>query len=317
MSVENPTVGIIDFLENHLDYRIKLIVPILLVVGVVYMFIHMRDLERRADAAQKAASTLEQKFQKVGDGAVANNAIANQKDLNQQGKDAVNPAVLLYMQQQGAVLASLTTSLATVSSRISGLETRMPTDFGGKQDSTTGTLTGFPLEENRKGADGRTLPPTAMLNLSYNPTLKDPNLAFKGSLWQHYQEAFKVTQGAWEKKDGGFKTSIGLTRTISKPDPTDPTKMIVVGQEDIPIGDANTVFGPKGMVADPFKMPRWTLMLGVSRDANFGTGSTSGINGYQPAATIDFRVSNKYGVTFGAVNKSAVVGLSVRLGSNK
>ena len=107
-------------------------------------------------------------------------------------------------------------------------------------------------------------------------------------------------------------TSLALSRTVYKPNQADPNQRTTLGTEQIPITGAETIFGPKAMAAELPKIPRWTATVGFTRD-----GLAASTNCYQPAALLDYRITNRYGVTAGAVNKGALLGLSVRFGGPK
>jgi hypothetical protein len=76
------------------------------------------------------------------------------------------------------------------------------------------------------------------------------------------------------------------------------------------------VYSPDALKANAFKLSRWTLTAGLSKDAS--TFSGQGLsNGIQPGLLADYRVTDCYGLTVGAVNKAFFGGLSVRLGCGK
>jgi hypothetical protein len=308
-------VGFWDFMENHLNYKVRLILPILVIAAIILIWNYVRDLQKRdADRAQTLA-TLQQKFETLGTSAISGNSTASQKDLNAKGVATIDPLVAEQMRQQNATLNALTQAIGVIQGRLSTIG-NIQGDFGGKQAGDTGALTGFPLEESRKDSSGKQLPPLSNINIFYDPRQKEPNKAFAGTMWQHYTETFNPVIGQWvTQKDGGYKTTLSLSRTVSKPDPTDPTKMVVIGTEQVPITGAETIYSPAGLKADPFKIPRWTATIGFSKDTAGLTSSS--FNGYQPAALLDYRVTNKFGATVGVVNKAAVIGVSVRFGGGK
>jgi hypothetical protein len=314
-TVPQSKIGFWDFLENHLNYKVRLILPILIIAAIVLIWNYVRDLQQKDADRAKTLATLQQKFDAIGTSAISGNSTTTQKDLNAKSTGVIDPAIAEQMRQQSAVLTSLTQAIGVIQGKLSTMGT-IQTDFGGKQAGDTGALTGFPLEESRTDTSGKQLPALSNVRLFYDPKQKDPNKAFAGTAWQHYTETFNPVVGQWEaKKDGGYKTTLSLSRTVSKPDPTDPTKMVIIGTEQVPITGAETIYSPAGLKVDPFKIPRWTATIGFSRDTAGLTSSS--INGYQPAALLDYRVTNKFGATVGVVNKSAVVGLSIRFGNNK
>lgn len=282
-----PRVGVFDFLENHLDYRFKIIVPILLVVAAVIGFNYVRDLRRELEEQKTQAATLNQKFEKLGTEAVTGNQVQTQPQVNAQAKDVFGPAVIDAMSRQNATLQQLTTALAQVQSRVSQIEGLNAQAFAQHQNQTTGALTGFPLDEVRRDPTGKALPGLDSVSLSYDPAQKDPNAAFRGTFWTHFREDFTVGTGEWQKKkDGGFSTAVSLKRTVYKPDPADPSKWIALGTEAIPVADGSTVYGPEGLRAGPKVEGRWTAFLGAAK---------GNVGGYRPAGFIDYRLTTNWG----------------------
>jgi hypothetical protein len=140
-------------------------------------------------------------------------------------------------------------------------------------------------------------------------------MAFAGTTWVHNREDHKLTVGEWQAKDGGFKTTVTLQRSVFMPDPAKPGAWIALGQEDIPLGDSNTIFTPQGLAQSPaLKIPRWTGMFGVAKRSGttFATQSS-----YQPWGGLDFRLTNRYGIVATVQSGSAALGVSVRFGANK
>lgn len=301
-TVAAPSTSFWDYLKNNIPNHLILLGTIAALIGGVLLFNYVRDMRDRLANQEKVTATLSQSYQQVGTAAVAKNTEQTQPLVLQQASDAFGPAVIQLMAQQNDKIQSLTTAVAQANAQVSALQTQLPA-LAPHQDSSTGALTGYPMEESRQG-----LPPLTSVNLYYDPKQHDPTLAFKGTTWQHYQEKFTTTLGDWEQqKTGGYRTTVKLTRTVSKPDPNDPTKLIAVGTEDVAVTGANTIYTPTSILgSNPFVLPRWTFNLGVSKDT---------VNGYQPAGTVDYRVTNRYGVFGGTVNKALVGGVSIRLGN--
>jgi hypothetical protein len=278
-----------------------------LVIESVILFNYVKDSQAQRAADLKAIATLEQNFKQLSNSAVMHNDTKPQTEVENAAVQQFGEDLARYMRENNSRLNSLTTAVGTVSGSVNYLQQQVSTFKPGQQDTTTGALTGFVLEENR----GK-LPPLSSVSLFYNPKETDPNRAFTGTSWQHYTESFTSAFGQWEQdKTHGYKTSVKLSRTVSKPDPSDPTKLVVVGKEDIPITSGDTVYTPEGLTTpSPFKVPRWTASFGVSKDGNSS-------HGYQPAALLDYRVTNKVGAFAGVVNKAGVVGFSIRLGGQK
>jgi hypothetical protein len=163
------------------------------------------------------------------------------------------------------------------------------------------------MEQYRKNLDGKELPPLTAINLSYNPLEKDASRAFAGTTWQSYTEEFRPSFGTWtSSKDGSYKNTFRLTRTVTKPDPSDPTKKVVLGTEEIPLTDASTSFSPA--VVPPKPLPRWTASFFVSRSTKNAAPK------YTPGAMLDYRISSRLGVFGGVANEAPSVGLSWRFG---
>lgn len=288
--------------KNHL----KLIGCTVLILASIWVFNTIRDLRAQLRTQQQISSTLQQKFQTLPGttSAVAANSQGTQDEVQKQASDAFGSAITSAMAQQNATIQSLTTILGTIKSEQTAQpQQSIPAYTPQTEVPTTGKLTGYALEDQRNGK-----PPLSSISIFYDPSQTDPKSAFAGTTWTNYGEQFKTSVGDWQRqKDGGLRTTVKLTRTITKPDPADPTKTIQVGMEDIPLGDASTVYTPKGITASsPFILPRWTANLGISH---------SNGNGYIPAATIDYRLFDRYGLYVGAVNGAVVGGVSIRLGS--
>lgn len=289
---------------NHLK-----LLSIAIGIGVVVFGVnYILDLRQQVANQAKITATLQQQFQQVGTGAVAANSEQQPSQLQTQANTAFGSAITTAMQQQNAKIQTLTTIIGQVaasSAPITAAPTSQPLAplAAPIQNQTTGALSGYPMEEVRAGA-----PPLTAVNLFYNPAARDPKTAFAGTTWQHYQEVFNGSVGQWEAvKTGGMKTTISVTRTVSKPDPSDPTKMIVVGTEPIPITGANTIYTPASILgSNPTVLPRWTLDLGVSHNSN----------AYQAAGTIDYRFTSRLGLFAGIVNNAPVGGVSIRLGGS-
>lgn len=314
-------VGLFDFLENHLDYRVKLatalvILGIIVAAGVIG-FNYVRDMRAELTAEKEKTATLSQKFQPIGPAAVTGNQVQTPAQANQQAKDALGPAVIDAMSKQNASLLQLTQALAQVQSRVSQIENLNPQAFQQHQDQKTGALTGFTLDEARRDPTGKSLPGLASVNLFYDPAQKDPNAAFKGTSWTHNREDFKVATGEWKKKaDGGFMTAISLTRTVYKPDGT------LIGPEDIPVADGSTAYTPQGLTPAPAQAGRWTALLGAAK------GSAGG---YRPAGMVNYNLTQKWGVWAGVTagggtapglagqsqSTSGLFGISIRFGAPK
>jgi hypothetical protein len=298
-----------DFLENHLDYRVKLVILALIIAGGVVLWSYVKDLQTAKTAQQAQIATLQQNFQQLGTSAVTQNQLQTQAQATAAAQQAFGQQVTDYMKQSNSTIVSLTTTLGNISSSVNGLQQQVNSFTPKQQVASTGALTGYSLEENR----GK-LPPTAAVNLFYDPKQVDPNKAFLGTTWTHYNEAFTGSVGEWvSDKTHGFKTTVTASRTITKQDPNDPTKMLVVGTEDIPITSGNTIYPPAGIaLGTATAVPRWTATVGFSRDSFTSTAS-----GYSPSALLDYRITDKFGATAGVVSKSPFLGLSIRFGGVK
>lgn len=294
------------YLKTQISNHVTLVGGLALVGGLVIGVNYVRDLRAELGQQKKVADTLSQKFQTFGTSAVSANSAVTASTAATQAVATFDPSVIAYMKSQGASLQSLTTLVGQTQEELQAIKAQSTTFTPTQQNTTTGALAGYPIEQTR--SDG---PPLTSLSLTYDPKQSNPNLAFKGSSWTNYQEKFQSSVGQWEKQsDGGLKTTVVLTRTISKPDPLDPTKLVIVGTEKVPLLGAETVYTPKGLV-DPsaFAVPRWTASLGASQ--------TSSSSGWTPAALVDYRITNHLGVFAGLVNKAGVIGASYRFGERK
>jgi hypothetical protein len=269
---------------------------IAVVIGINYV----RDLIKELRTQEQVSATLAQQYKQVGNNAVASNAQAPQAQVTTQAESAFGTVLLAYMQSQGAQINSLTTAMGQLNLQVNNLKPNaLPTQYQPTQQNTsTGALTGYPMEEART-------PPRSSVNLFYDPKQIDPNKAFAGTSWTSYQENFKTSVGDWVKiPSGGFKTSVAMKRTISKPDPNHPGQMVEVGSEDIPITGANTVFSPQGIEAGITQpVPRFTGSFGVSN---------SKANGYGISGSLDYRLTDRYGIYVGTANNGVMGGVSVR-----
>lgn len=301
--LEAQALPFVTYLKTQVGNHLTLVGGLALVGGLVVGVNYVRDLRTELDQQKKTAETLSQKFQTFGTSGVTANSAVTASTAATQAAATFDPRVLAYMKAQGASLQSLTTLVGQTQEEMQLIRTQNTTFTPSQQNTTTGALMNYPLEQAR--SEG---PALTALHLSYDPKQTDPNVAFKGTSWVNYQENFQSSVGEWEKQsDGGLKTTVVLTRTVSKPDPLDPTKLVLVGTEKIPLLGANTVYTPKGLV-DPNKLavPRWT--------ASFGASQETGATGWIPAALIDYRITTRFGAFAGLVNKAGVVGLSYRFG---
>ena len=292
-----------DYLKNNVPNHLILFSIIGAIVGGIMLYNYVTGLRARLATQEKTTATLQQQFQQVGPAAVSGNAIQAQPVIMAQAATDFGPAVIALMAQQNAKIDSLTTSVALVTANHSQVVAPV-TPTAAQQNVTTGALTNYPMEQLR----GSGQPPLTGLNLFYDPAQKTPALAFKGSNWNNYQEQFTTSLGTWEvAKTGGLKTTVALSRTVSKPDPNDPTKLVVVGTEQLPITGSNTIFTPADMAVNPSAMlPRWTITGGISKTT---------ASGFLPAGTVDYRLTDRLGITAGAVNSSLFGGISIRLGA--
>jgi hypothetical protein len=293
------------YLTTNIPNHLLLFGGLALIAALIIGINMILDLKNELAEQEKVSSTLSQKFEQIGTTGtvVTGNASATATQVATQASNDFGAAVVSAMAAQNAKIQSLSTIVGQVAAQNStpaatALPAYTPTD----QNVTTGKLTGYPIEVSRDNA-----PALDAVHLFYDPSKTDPTQAFAGTTFQHYNEQFTTTVGDWElQKTGGYRTTVKLSRTVTKPNPADPTKTIVVGTEDIPLSAANTVYSPAGLDGTtPLVMPRWTLNLGASK-------STS--QGYQAAATIDYRITDRFGVFAGTANSALVGGVSIRLG---
>lgn len=293
------------YLSSQIGNHLKLVGIVAGVLGVVILVNYVRDLRKELAGAEHANATLVQQFQQAGKSAVAGNTETDSTDVLAHATTALGPEVISMMASQDARISSLTTAIGMTNASIVALADQPAHFTTQQQGAATGALTGYPMEETRK--DG---PPLSSVSLFYDPTKRDPNQAFAGTEWHAYREEFQTTVGEWvRQKDGGYRTTVALNRTVSKIDPTDPSKLIQVGTEKIPITGATTVYTPKGMMqAADFTVPRWTLGLGLTNSKQ---------TGYTAFGQIDYRVTNRFGLFVGTANSGLLGGLSIRLDAKK
>lgn len=299
-------IGILEFLENHLSFRWKLLGFVLIVAGLVYGLNYVMDLRKQLLTQEAETATLKQQFQAIGSQAIAKNEVVKQPQLDKLGEDSFGSAVIQAMRESQSTLIALSSTVSTLKEKVSSLQTNLPKTFTqSEQATTTGALTGYTLEESRTDNNGKTLPPTSAVNLFYDPKQQDPNLAFKGTTWLHYREIFKPVVGEWQsQKDGSYKTTLALSRTVQKPDPNHPGQMIDLGTEQLPITDGDTIFSPK-VFTPKVVIPRWTISLGLSDSKNK----------YSPVGMVDYRFTNRVGLFAGTANDALIGGVSLRIGN--
>jgi hypothetical protein len=301
--VATPT-PFLTYLRTEVGNHIKLLLIVAGVVGSVLLYNYVKDLKAKEAAAVATAATLAQTYTQSGTSAIAANTTSPTATVASDADSVFGKALIATMQSQSAQIQSLTTALGSIGS--SQAKATVPqTVFSPTQKATTTTaLTDFPIIEQR--ASG---PPLTQVNLSYDPTQSNPQKAFSGTTWTHYQENFSANIGQWEKqKTGAYATTVSLSRTVLRPDPTKPGSMLNLGTEQIPITGANTIYTPAGLAAlVKVPDPRFTFGLGLA--------TTNG--GYSLAGYADYRATDRYGLFVGSANNSLFGGVSVRLGGKE
>jgi hypothetical protein len=293
-------------------YKTKIIVVVALAVPAYLGINYVRDLRQELEQAKVQQATLAQKFQQLTPStAISGNAIEKQKPAAGVAEVALGPGFATWMQQNNGLLLNLTQTQALINARLVALEGKLSQqDFATHRDDKTGALTSFPIEQVRTDATGKPLPPLTTVNISYDPKQPDVNAAFRGTSFLNNQEVFRATFATVKnQKTGGFATVVSAKREVSKPDSLNPGKMILVGTEDIPLQDSQTTFTPEGL-QEAKKIPRWTGTLGIGK-------SVLNSKSYQPWGTIDYRLSDKYGIAAGVANGGLVGGFSIRFGAPK
>ena len=311
----NSPPNIIGELIAGVPTYVKAIIAILVIVAGFVIFNYVKDLQTQVRNQTAITQTLAQKFNALSPNGSAqtSNTQATAPQVNTQTSDAFGAAVVALMRQQNSTINSLTTAISLIKTTSTVEPAAIAAYTPETHNAATGKLSDYVIEEARIGA-----PPLTSISLSYLPTDIDPSTAFAGTKWTHYQEQFSSSFGSWEKQsNGALSTTVRLTRTVSKPDPLDPTKLLMIGTEDIPITGANTVYTPTGLV-DPASVtvPRWTLGLGVST-SNISINGNTTASQLKPFGTIDYRLTNRFGVFTGIANGGLVGGVSIRFGSPK
>ncbi len=306
--MDQPTqrIGLLQFLENHLHPGIKWAVFAGLIASSIAGLNYVRDLRAEMRNERAARETLAQKFSNVGDSAITANQEQPAKAVNSLAQEAFGSGVVDYMKKANARIEDLTSALARIEGRITSVE-GLSHDFAGKQDAT-GALHQFPIDESRRDSAGKVLPSLGRFVLSYDPRQRDPATAFAGSYWVQHRQDFKIDVGEWkEHGKGGLKTTVSLTRAVYQADPNNPSAWIPAGVEQIPVVDGSTVYTPDGLLAAPRPMPRWTAIVGVGKQ-----------NGkYEPTGIVDYRLTQKIGLSAGVANNTPVLGFSFRFGAPK
>lgn len=293
-----------EYLKNNIPHHLRVLAIVALVMVVWVAVNYIRDLRQQMKNQAAITATLEQKFAQYGTAAVALNQEQSVRQLGATAGTSFDPILLAQMKQQKATIDALTTVVAQTRTTTAPVTEAQLAPL--PADAAQGKLTGYPLEEVRPAG----LPPLARVDLYYDPRAPDAATRFHGTTWTQYQETFHAAIGEWEQqKTGGMKTTVQLTRVVSRPDPDHPGALLPVGTEPIPLTGASTIYTPKSILGDnPTVLPRWTLSLGISHDS---------LNQYQAAGTLDYRLAGRYGIFAGTVNRAIVGGVSIRLGGPK
>jgi hypothetical protein len=295
------------YVKSEIPNHLKVIGICAAIALAIIGYNYVKDL--RAQLAQKTAQvdTLAQPFQAKGNSAISSSTVGTQQQLQAQAVAAYDPTLISQMRSQGDTIAKLTSLVATMAGN-RGIPATT-TGYTSQNSVVTATtspalaLTGYTLEQTRPNG-----PALTAASIYYDPTAKDAATAFKGTTWDNYTEQFNASVASWSrKKDGSLASTVSLSRTVTHPDPNDPTKTVTVGTEKIPITGSNTIYVPSDFTA-PLVLPRWTASIGVS-------GQPGSNNGYQPTALLDYRVTNKFGAFAGTANRGITAGVSIRLGS--
>ncbi len=298
-------VGLIDFLENHLDFRWKLAAFGLLVALVVGGIGYIARLRTEVMDAKAEAGTLSQRFQAFHNGksVVAGNQLTpSQGALTSAALQAFGSEIQAYMGHNGSKIQSLTEALGRIDQQVVSLQGKLnAASFGKARNPKTGKLTNFSLQDSRTGPSGELLPPLNQVNLSYDPSQTNPAQAFAGTTWTNFSEHFKLNVGQWKSnKDGSYRTTLSLTRSIFGPSGNQ------LGSETIPLAQASTLYSPTSIVPKPEPVSPWLLELGVA--ARHGA--------YTPAISLNYSLTQGFGVWAGTANNAAEFGLSIRLGGS-
>lgn len=311
--IPKPKVGFFEYFEEHFPFKAKMIFFLVVVATVVVGIYYIYDMHRQLQEEKVKSATLAQGFQQLGTSAVSKNEFESNKDATNQIIQAQGKAVGDFAKQTNSTLQSVTSAMGTIQSSVSNIQGKLSaTDFASHQNQTTGALTNYPLEESRVSSDGKTLPPLSQVRLSFDPTQRDPNVAFKGTTWVHYREDFKQTVGEWQsKKDGGYKATVSLQRSIYKPDPANPGQWISVGTEDIQQADATTTFTAAGLKQPAVTMTKWLVLAGVGK-SNGASPLAQG--SYQPYLGLFRHIAGPFGGFVAVQNNSVAVGVGIGFG---
>lgn len=279
--------------------KIRIILTLIGVLVAVFIWNDYRDTKAALEKQVAKTSTLETQFQVIGTSVVGQGKI-----LEDQGK-----ALLAATASQGQIIAQMKAQGAQMQAFFEA-QGRINAELVRNQGTTT------PVTPGQDGAfkEARMLqsrsggPALTEVNLTYNPKATDPTKRLLGD-WTNYREDFHPSVVEWKKKDGGYLGTFNLKRTVYR---LDGTK---VGEENIPITDATASFSPSVLPGGAPDVPRWTISVGPARLLTMSTDPNQ--SKWMPAALLDYRVTNNFGIGGGVVGNYAVGMFSYRFGGPK
>jgi hypothetical protein len=277
--------------------KIRIILSLIGVLVVIFLWNDYRDTKAALQQQVAKTSTLETKFQVIGDSVVGQGKILEDQ----------NRALLAATANQGQIVAQMRAQGNQMQAMFEA-QGRIIAELVRNQGTTTPVTPGQDgsFKEARM-LQGRTSGPalTEVL-LSYNPKATDPTKRLLGD-WTNYREDFKPSVVEWKKKDGGYFGTFNLRRTVFRPDGSK------VGEENIPISDATASFSPSTLPGGAPDVPRWTITLGPARSLTFSNDPNQPSK-WMPAALLDYRMTTHLGITGGIVGNYMVGGFSYRFG---
>lgn len=276
--------------------KIRIILTLIGIFAAVFFWNDYRDTKAALEKQVAKTSTLETKFQVIGDSVVGQGKI-----LENQGKalldaTAAQGQIIAQMRAQGNQMQAMFDAQGRILAEL----VRNRGTEGGVTPGQDGSFKDARMLQGRS-----TGPALTEVNLTYNPKATDPTKRLTGD-WTNYREDFHPSVVEWKKKDGGYFGTFNLKRTVYR---LDGTK---VGEENIPITDATASFTPSVLPGGAPDVPRWTISVGPARLLTLSTDPNQ--SKWMPAALLDYRVSNHFGIGGGIVGNYAVGMFSYRFG---
>lgn len=280
--------------------KVRIILTLIGAFVAIFIWNDIRDTKAALQQQIAKTSTLETKFQVIGDSVVGQGKILENQNKALTEAMANQGQIVAQMRAQGNQMQAMFDAQGRI---LAELVRNKQVEGPGVTPGQDGSFKDAKMVQGRTGG-----PALADVTLTYNPKATDPTKRLLGD-WSNYREDFHPSVVEWKKKDGGYFGTFNLRRTVYRPDGTK------VGEENIPLTDATASFSPSTLPGGAPDVPRWTLTLGPARSLTFGTDPNQ--SKWMPAALLDYRMTQHLGVTGGVVGNYLVGGFSYRFGGPK